>query len=69
MAAHKIPDFNTLKHLLEGLVKRSKFKEAKGMIRTVKKKFPPNVVKAWERLQKELGLVSAEANEVDLEET
>ncbi|CDP02821.1 unnamed protein product [Coffea canephora] len=69
VAVHKIPDFNTLKHLLEGLVKRSKFKEAKGMIRAVKKKFPPNVVKAWERLQKELGLVSAEANEVDLEET
>lgn len=66
---HKIPDFNTLKHLVEGLVKKSKMKEAKGMIRTVKKKFPPNVVKAWEKLQKELGLVTIDASDVDLEET
>lgn len=57
---HKMPDFNTLKYLVEGLVKKSKMKEAKGMIRTAKKKFPPNVVKAWEKLQKELGLVNAD---------
>ncbi|KAL3525408.1 hypothetical protein ACH5RR_013780 [Cinchona calisaya] len=69
VAVHKIPDFNTLKHLVEGLVNRSKMKEAKGMIRTVKKKFPPNVVKAWEKLQKDLGLEIADANEVDLQET
>lgn len=59
---HKIPDFNTLKYLFEGLVKKSKMKEAKGMIRTVKKKFPPNVVKAWEKLQVELGLVNVDSN-------
>lgn len=59
---HKIPDFNTLKYLVEGLVKKSKTKEAKGMIRTVKKKFPPNVVKAWEKLQAELGLINLDNN-------
>ncbi|XP_022775298.1 pentatricopeptide repeat-containing protein At4g36680, mitochondrial-like [Durio zibethinus] len=56
---HKIPDFNTLKHLVEGLVKNKKIKEAKGLIRTVKKKFPPNFLNAWKKLEVELGLVSS----------
>ncbi|KAJ0097176.1 hypothetical protein Patl1_28898 [Pistacia atlantica] len=38
---HKIPDFNTTRLLVEGLVKKKKMKEAKGISRTVKKKFPP----------------------------
>ncbi|EOX91145.1 hypothetical protein SCA6_012852 [Theobroma cacao] len=58
---HKIPDFNTLKHLVEGLVKNKKIKEAKGLIRTVKKKFPPNFLNAWKKLEEELGLVSGNA--------
>lgn len=60
---HKIPDFNTLKYLVEGLVKRSKLKDAKGMSRTVKKKFPPNLVKAWTKLEEELGLAKVEAGD------
>ncbi|MCD7463517.1 hypothetical protein HAX54_050775 [Datura stramonium] len=59
---HKIPDFNTLKYLVEGLVKRSKLKDAKGMSRTVKKKFPPTLVKAWTKLEEELGLAKVEAD-------
>lgn len=55
---HKIPDFNTLKLLVEGLVKKKKMKEAKGMIRTIKKKFPPNVLRGWKKVEEELGLVS-----------
>ncbi|KAJ8545845.1 hypothetical protein K7X08_018428 [Anisodus acutangulus] len=60
---NKIPDFNTLKYLVEGLVKRSKLKDAKGMSRTVKKKFPPNLVKAWTKLEEELGLTKVEAGD------
>lgn len=53
---HKIPDFNTLKHLVRGLVAKSKMKEAKGMCRTVKKKFPASFLNAWDKLEEELGL-------------
>ncbi|XP_060193967.1 small ribosomal subunit protein mL103 (rPPR7) isoform X2 [Lycium barbarum] len=60
---NKIPDFNTLKYLVEGLVQRSKLKDAKGMSRTVKKKFPPNLVKAWTKLEEELGLAKVETGD------
>ncbi|XP_057951170.1 small ribosomal subunit protein mL103 (rPPR7)-like [Malania oleifera] len=62
---HKIPDFGTLKHLLEGLVKKSKIKEAKGLTRTVKKKFPSNFLNAWKKLEENLGLTSAAAADDD----
>ncbi|XP_043716426.1 pentatricopeptide repeat-containing protein At4g36680, mitochondrial-like [Telopea speciosissima] len=52
----KIPDFGTMRYLVEGLVKTSKVKEAKGVIRTVKKKFPPNFLNAWKKLEIALGL-------------
>ncbi|CAL1376658.1 unnamed protein product [Linum trigynum] len=55
---NKIPDFNTLKHLAEGLVKKKKIKSAKGLIRTVRKKFPPNVLNAWRKVEENLGLAS-----------
>ncbi|KAK4262193.1 hypothetical protein QN277_027778 [Acacia crassicarpa] len=58
---HKIPDFNTLKILTEGLVKKGKKKEAKGLIRTVKKKFPPHMLKAWEKVEEDLNLTSVDA--------
>lgn len=58
---NKIPDFNTVKLLVEGLVKKKKIKEAKGVIRTIKKKFPPNVLRAWKKVEEELGLVSPPA--------
>lgn len=55
---NKIPDFNTLKHLVRGLVKISKTREAKSVISIVKSKFPPNVLKAWTKLEEELGLTN-----------
>ncbi|KAK6924332.1 Pentatricopeptide repeat [Dillenia turbinata] len=55
---HKIPDFGTLKFLVEGLVKKGNRKDAKGLIRTVKKKFPPSFLNAWKKVEVELGLVS-----------
>ncbi|KAI3798894.1 hypothetical protein L1987_34178 [Smallanthus sonchifolius] len=60
VAVNKIPDFNTLKYLVGGLAKKSRTKEAKGIIRTMKKKFPPNLLVAWTKLEKELGLASAD---------
>ncbi|XP_010029819.1 pentatricopeptide repeat-containing protein At4g36680, mitochondrial [Eucalyptus grandis] len=61
---HKIPDFMTLRSLVEGLVEKKMTKEAKGMIRTIKKKFPPNFLNAWKKVEENLGLASA-ANEAD----
>lgn len=58
---HKIPDFATMKNLVEGLVEKKKMKEAKGLIRTIKKKFPPNVVKTWIKFEEKLGLASVDA--------
>ncbi|KAE8701242.1 Pentatricopeptide repeat-containing protein [Hibiscus syriacus] len=55
---NKIPDFNTLKYLAEGLVMKKMTKDAKWLIRTVKKTFPPNFLNAWTKLEKELGLSS-----------
>ncbi|GMI68888.1 Ribosomal Pentatricopeptide Repeat Protein 7 [Hibiscus trionum] len=65
---NKVPDFNTLKHLAEGLVKKKKIKDAKGLIRTVKKMFPPNFMNAWTKLEKELGLVSCSADNAEAQE-
>ncbi|CAN8328110.1 unnamed protein product [Cochlearia groenlandica] len=53
----KIPDFDTLKRLVVGLVKKKKIDDAKGLIRTAKKKFPPSL-DAWKKLEEELGLYS-----------
>ena len=57
---HRIPDFNTLKYLAEGLAEKKKMKEAKGLIRTMKKKFPPNLLNAWKKVEENLGLHSTE---------
>ncbi|KAA8547334.1 hypothetical protein F0562_003802 [Nyssa sinensis] len=64
---NKFPDFSTLKPLVEGLVKKSKMKEAKGMIRTMKKKFPANLLNAWKKLEGELGLAAAETQNASRE--
>ncbi|XP_021911974.1 pentatricopeptide repeat-containing protein At4g36680, mitochondrial [Carica papaya] len=53
---HKIPDFSISKLLVEGLVKKEKTKEAKGLIRTMKKKFPPNLLNAWKKVEENLSL-------------
>ncbi|EXB59125.1 hypothetical protein L484_014620 [Morus notabilis] len=55
---HKIPDFNTIKILVEGLVKKKKIREARGMLRTIKKKFPANVLNSWKKVEESLGLAS-----------
>ncbi|GAB4848871.1 hypothetical protein Ancab_003665 [Ancistrocladus abbreviatus] len=64
---HRIPDFGTLKHLVEGLVKQKQMKEAKGLIRTVKKKFPADFLKSWEKVEVELGLAAEESSLEQLE--
>ncbi|XVF17868.1 hypothetical protein REPUB_Repub10bG0161700 [Reevesia pubescens] len=51
------------KGLEEGLVMNKKIKEAKGLIRIVVNKFPPNFLNAWKKLEKELGLVSGAGND------
>ncbi|KAE8695909.1 Splicing factor U2af large subunit A isoform 1 [Hibiscus syriacus] len=65
---NKVPDFNTLKHLAEGLVMKKKTKDAKGLIRTVKETFPPNFMNAWTKLEKELGLSSCGAGNAEAQE-
>ncbi|EFH62439.1 pentatricopeptide repeat-containing protein [Arabidopsis lyrata subsp. lyrata] len=55
---HKIPDFKTCKHLTEGLVKNNRMEDARGVARTVKKKFPPRLVTEWKKLEEKLGLYS-----------
>lgn len=67
--ANKIPDVNTLKYLVHGLAKSSKVKEAKEMIRTMKKKFPANVVKVWTKIEEELGLAKVELGDIKSNES
>ncbi|KAK7359988.1 hypothetical protein VNO77_01960 [Canavalia gladiata] len=56
---HKIPDFNTTKMLVEGLVKKGNKEEAKELVRIVKNKFPRNVLKAWSKVEESLNLAEA----------
>lgn len=58
----KIPDFGTLRHLVEGLVQKKKTKEAKGLIRTVKKNFPANFLNVWRKLEEDLGLAGVDSS-------
>ncbi|MED6176048.1 hypothetical protein PIB30_084205 [Stylosanthes scabra] len=55
---NKIPGFNDMKILVEGLVKKGKKQEAKELIATVKKRFPHNVLNAWAKVEKNLNLAS-----------
>lgn len=59
--ADKIPDFMTLRSLAEGLVEKKYMVEAKGLLRTVKKKFPSSSLNAWKKVEESLGLASAAA--------
>lgn len=65
---HKIPDFGTLKPLVEGLVEKKKTKDAKGLIRTAKKQFPADALDVWVKLQEELGLGGEESPQAAGEE-
>ena len=59
----KIPDFGTLKHLVEGLAQKKKTRgDAKGLIRTVKKKFPTNFLNAWRKVEEDLGLAGSNSS-------
>ncbi|KAJ7944316.1 Pentatricopeptide repeat-containing protein [Quillaja saponaria] len=58
---NRIPDFNTMKHLVEGLVNINKMTEAKELIRTIKKKFPPNMLNAWRKIEENLNLNDIDA--------
>ncbi|XP_019154677.1 PREDICTED: pentatricopeptide repeat-containing protein At4g36680, mitochondrial-like [Ipomoea nil] len=54
--SRRMSNFYTLKPLLEGLAKESRRKEARGLLRTGTKNFPPNLQKAWSTLGEQLGL-------------
>ena len=53
-----MPDFRTMKGLVEGLVKGGRVAEARKVIAEVKKRFPENSLSGWMNLEKELGLDS-----------
>ncbi|RLM80443.1 pentatricopeptide repeat-containing protein [Panicum miliaceum] len=55
---HKVPDFRTMKGLVEGLAKGGRVAEAKTVVAEVKKRFPENLLSGWMKLEKELGLDS-----------
>ncbi|KAL6899448.1 hypothetical protein ACP4OV_006106 [Aristida adscensionis] len=55
---HKVPDFRTMKVLVEGLAKGGKVAEAKEVIAKMKNEFPENLLSGWKKLEKELGLES-----------
>ena len=40
-------------------MKKDKIEEAKAMLRTIKKKFPANMLKSWKKVEERLGLASA----------
>ncbi|KAG6524425.1 pentatricopeptide repeat-containing protein At4g36680, mitochondrial-like [Zingiber officinale] len=53
---NKVPDFETVKLLVSGLVKVDKVQAAKEVIDKVKKRFPENLVQGWKKVEQELGL-------------
>ncbi|XP_066322056.1 pentatricopeptide repeat-containing protein At2g18520, mitochondrial-like [Miscanthus floridulus] len=54
----KVPDFRTMKGLVEGLAKGGRVVDAKEVIAEVKKIFPENLLSGWKKVEKELGLDS-----------
>ncbi|CAN6238683.1 unnamed protein product [Urochloa humidicola] len=55
---NKVPDFKTMKGLVQGLAKGGRVAEAKKIIVEVKQRFPENLLSGWKKLEKELGLDS-----------
>ncbi|WOL06004.1 hypothetical protein Cni_G14736 [Canna indica] len=53
---NKVPDFRTMKLLVEGLVKEGKVQEAKAVVDRVKNLFPENHVGGWKKVEEKLGL-------------
>ncbi|XP_073126582.1 small ribosomal subunit protein mL103 (rPPR7) [Henckelia pumila] len=66
--AYKIPDFNTLKYLAEGLAKNGHTEEVKDMIRIIKKRYHPDMLKAWGMLTENLGLVIGDTEKTGVDE-
>lgn len=58
MKHNKIPDFKTMKVLVEGLAEKGKAEEVKEVIRVVKERFPDDLLGRWKSLEKQLGLVA-----------
>ncbi|OEL23188.1 Pentatricopeptide repeat-containing protein, partial [Dichanthelium oligosanthes] len=52
----KVPDFRTMKGLVEGLAKGGRVAEAKNVIAEMKKRFAETLLLGWKKLEKELGL-------------
>lgn len=52
----KIPDIGPVKLLLQGLLKNSREKDAKWLIRQLKGKFSPGLLKEWEEVEEKIGL-------------
>lgn len=61
----KIPNFDTLKQLVTGLKNMGRMVEAKAMVRTMNKKFPPDLLKPWAKLADDLGLTRDATEEVE----
>ncbi|KAL3844847.1 hypothetical protein ACJIZ3_002250 [Penstemon smallii] len=60
----KIPDYDTLKNLLEGLVKIERMSEAKALVRTMHKRLSSNLLEAWGKLAQDLGVAHVGTQEV-----
>ncbi|KAF0931755.1 hypothetical protein E2562_005740 [Oryza meyeriana var. granulata] len=55
---NRVPDFRTMRGLVEGLTKVGRVAEAKNVVAKMKKKFPEQLLSGWMKLEKELGLNS-----------
>ncbi|CAL5057069.1 unnamed protein product [Urochloa decumbens] len=62
---HKVPDFKTMKGLVQGLAKGGRVAEAKKIIVEVKQRFPENLLSGWKKLEKELGLETLDSDSRD----
>ncbi|KAL3844846.1 hypothetical protein ACJIZ3_002249 [Penstemon smallii] len=60
----KIPDIDTLKSLLEGLVKEERMNEAKALVRTMHERLPSKLLEAWGKLAEDLGVAHVGTQEV-----
>ncbi|KAK6150924.1 hypothetical protein DH2020_015856 [Rehmannia glutinosa] len=64
-AMEKLKEMEEKELRLAGLAKKGHMTEAKAMIRTMNKKFPPELLKAWGKIMEELGLAHVDIEEVN----
>ncbi|CAL9100854.1 unnamed protein product [Musa acuminata var. zebrina] len=55
---NKVPDFGTIKLLVEGMAKKLQMQEAKAVVDQVKKRFPENLVGGRKEVGEELRLIA-----------